>query len=65
MSLRADGLIRRLAGAARRWCVYRRTVEELSEIPAAALAELRLPRTAIHDFAWHCAGQDVEQDAER
>jgi hypothetical protein len=44
----------------RRWLIYRRLVNELTDLPARSLDELGTLRTAIRDFAWHAASLEVE-----
>jgi hypothetical protein len=46
--------------AVRRWLIYRRLLNELTAVPSSALAELGTCRTALCDFAWHCAGREIE-----
>jgi len=45
----------------RRWMIYRRLVNELSDVPAGSLDELGTSHKAVHDFAWRCAGIEVER----
>ena len=46
--------------AVRQWLIYRRLLNELTAVPSGALAELGVCRTALCDFAWHCAAREVE-----
>jgi hypothetical protein len=43
----------------RRWLRYRHLLDELAEAPDAVLAELAVPRKALREFAWQCAGVEV------
>jgi hypothetical protein len=45
----------------RRWLIYRRLANELSEVPAGSLDELGTSRKTIHDFAWQCARIEAER----
>jgi len=45
--------------ALRRWLIYRRLLNELTEAPQGTLAELGVARNAIGDFAWHCADAET------
>ncbi len=45
--------------AFRRWFIYRRLLNELTEAPHGALAELGVSRKALRDFAWHCADAEA------
>ncbi len=45
----------------RRWLIYRRLLNELTAVPSSALAELGTCRTALRDFAWHCAGREIKR----
>jgi hypothetical protein len=49
--------------AVRRWFIYRRLVNELSDAPGGSLTELGTCRAAINEFAWCCAHVEVERDA--
>jgi hypothetical protein len=49
--------------AVRRWLIYRRLVNELSDLPVGSLAELGVWRAAINDFSWQCALLEVERNA--
>ena len=53
-----------LSRPVRRWLAYRRLLVELDSISGSQLRELRICRCAVRDFAWHCAGHDVD-DADR
>lgn len=44
----------------RRWLIYRRLVNELTDLPAGSLDELGILRTAIQEFAWYAASLEVE-----
>ncbi len=46
--------------AVRRWLIYRRLLNELTAVPGGVLAELGVCRTALCDFAWHCAAREIE-----
>jgi hypothetical protein len=43
-----------------RWLIYRRLLNELTAAPSGVLAELGLCRTALCDFAWHCAAREMK-----
>jgi hypothetical protein len=45
----------------RRWLVYRRLLDELGDAQRAAPGGMRVCRCAVRDFAWHCAGVEVER----
>jgi len=45
----------------RRWLVYRRLLDELGDAQRTALRGMRVYRCAVRDFAWHCAGVEVER----
>ena len=45
----------------RRWLIYRRIFAELSDVPGNALGEIGTRRNALRDFAWHCAGIEVDR----
>ena len=47
--------------AVRRWFIYRRFVNELSDLPGESLTKLGTCRTAIREFAWSCARFEVER----
>lgn len=49
--------------ALRRWLRYRDMVEELTDAPTSAIAELGIARTAIRDYAWYNAAISVERSA--
>jgi hypothetical protein len=58
-------LARRLARPVRRWLAYRRLLIEVAAMQGSQLRELRICRCAVRDFAWHCAGHEVGDDADR
>ena len=41
---------------------YQRITAELSEVPSGMLVELGTGRSAILDFAWHCARLEIERE---
>jgi hypothetical protein len=45
----------------RRWFVYRRLVNELSDVPPRSLEELGASQKTVDDFAWHCARIEIER----
>lgn len=49
----------------RRWLAYRRLLDELADAPAGALRDIGICRTALADFAWHCAGLSSDPDTGR
>ena len=47
--------------AVHRWIIYRRLVNELSDLPGESLTKLGTCRTAIREFAWSCAHFEVDR----
>jgi len=53
--------VKKLMNVVRRWLIYRRLLNELAAVPSSTLAELGTCRTALRDFAWHCARRETER----